>query len=54
MHFIDSLLENLEQLGSTASANAKLEIVKTLTPTELSVVQLALDPSVNFKAVMGM
>jgi DNA ligase 1 len=48
MHFIDSLYDKLEQMGATASANAKLEIVKTLTPAELSVVQLALDPSVNF------
>lgn len=48
MHFIDTLYEKLEQMGATTSSNAKLEIVKSLTPVELSIVKLALDPSVNF------
>lgn len=48
MHFIDSLHTKLEQMGATASSNAKLEIVKTLTLDELGVVKLALDPTVNF------
>lgn len=48
MHFIDSLYIKLEQMGATSSANAKLEVVKTLTPAELGVIQLALDPSINF------
>ena len=48
MHFIDSLHTKLEQMGATASSNAKLEIVKTLTAVELSVVQLALNPATNF------
>lgn len=48
MHFIDSLHTKLEQMGATASSNAKLEIVKTLTAVELSVVQLALNPASNF------
>lgn len=48
MHFIDSLHAKLEQMGATNSSNTKLEIVKTLTPFELEVVKLALDPSINF------
>lgn len=48
MHFIDSLHTKLEQMGATASSNAKLEIVQTLTSTELGIVKLALDPSINF------
>lgn len=48
MHFIDSLHTKLEQMGATASSNAKLEIVKTLTAVELSVVQMALNPARNF------